>query len=99
MPAISEWQNSGLQLDILLHQREIDRLGQVNRSSVNALAVRLAELQAASTRIDALGERLVQMGQLTLDEFDFNQVAAVGGPVVAGTLAAESEDELRISMI
>jgi murein DD-endopeptidase MepM/ murein hydrolase activator NlpD len=58
----------------------------------------MAELQAASTRIDALGERLVQMGQLTLDEFDFSQAVAVGGPVDSGTLAAASEDELRVSM-
>jgi len=89
---------AGLRLDIMLQQREIDRLERENHSGINALAARVAELQAASTRIDALGERLVQMGQLALDEFDFNQTAAVGGPIDSETLAAASEDELRVSM-
>jgi len=89
---------AGLQLDITLQQREIDRLTRLNRSSTNALAARMAELQAASTRIDALGERLVQMGQLALDEFDFGQAAAVGGPVDPETLVSASDDELRLSI-
>lgn len=86
-----------LQLEILLQQGEVDRLLQDNRGNINALAARLAELQAASTRIDALGERLTQMGQLTLDEFDFSQPAPVGGPAKPSTLAATGEGELRHS--
>ncbi len=89
---------AGLRLDILLQQHEINRLSQINSSNINALSVRMAELQAASTRIDALGERLVQMGQLSLDEFDFTQVAALGGPADPDTLVAVSEDELRTSL-
>ena len=89
---------AGLKLDILQQQRRLDRLSQLDYRNINALAVRIAELQAASTRIDALGERLVQMGQLNLDEFDFSQAVAVGGPADPGTLAAASEDELRLSI-
>jgi murein DD-endopeptidase MepM/ murein hydrolase activator NlpD len=37
-------------------------------------------LTAASTRLDALGERLVALGQLDPEEFDFNLPAPVGGP-------------------
>lgn len=88
---------AGLRLQILEQQREVDRLTQDNRSNINALAARLAELQAASTRLDALGERLTQMGQLTLDEFDFSQPAAVGGPADPTTLVATTETELRDS--
>ena len=86
-----------LRLDIQLQQGEVDRLLRDNQSNINALAARLAELQAASTRIDALGERLAQMGQLTLDEFDFSQIAPVGGPVDPSSLAATSEEELFAS--
>jgi len=89
---------AGLHLDIMQQQREIDRLEQVNHAGINALAARMAELQAASTRIDALGERLVQMGQLALDEFDFSQTVAVGGPIDPESLVPASEDELRVSM-
>ncbi|MEJ2322752.1 MAG: M23 family metallopeptidase [Gammaproteobacteria bacterium] len=68
-----------LRIEIQTQQGAVDRLRRTNQLSVNALAVRLAELQAASTRLDALGERLAQMGQLSLEEFDFTQPAPVGG--------------------
>ena len=63
--------------------------------SVNALAARLAELQAASTRLDALGERLAQMGQLSLDEFDFSTPAPVGGPEEYEAIGNTDESQLR----
>ena len=47
--------------------------------SVDALAVKLGQLQAQSTRLNALGERLVQVGKLDDSEFDFDQPPAVGG--------------------
>jgi murein DD-endopeptidase MepM/ murein hydrolase activator NlpD len=87
-----------LQLEIQLQQREVDRLREFNEQSVNALAARLAELQAASTRLDALGERLAQMGQLSLDEFDFSEPAPLGGPTELEALGPSSEDELRNSI-
>jgi murein DD-endopeptidase MepM/ murein hydrolase activator NlpD len=69
-----------LQIEIQQQQGKVDRLRVNHQQNVNALAARLAELQAASTRLDALGERLAHMGQLTLDEFDFGEPAPVGGP-------------------
>jgi murein DD-endopeptidase MepM/ murein hydrolase activator NlpD len=89
---------AALQLDIHLQQGEIDRLSRENEQNINALAVRLSELQAASTRMDALGERLVQMGQLTLDEFNFHEPAPMGGPADQETMAAASEPELRLAI-
>ncbi len=47
---------------------------------INALRIRLAELQARLTRIDALGERLVDVANLDEGEFDFSLPPAVGGP-------------------
>lgn len=84
-----------LRVQLLLQQRDVDRLQRDNVRDVNALSARLAELQAASTRIDALGERLAQMGQLTLEEFDFNQPAALGGPADPDAVASASADTLR----
>jgi murein DD-endopeptidase MepM/ murein hydrolase activator NlpD len=85
-----------LKKDIQLQQGTVDRLRQNNEYSINALAVRLAELQAASTRLDALGERLAHMGQLTLDEFDFGEPAAIGGPGDYESIG--SMDEASLSM-
>ena len=88
-----------LRLDIQLQQREVDHLRSINQLSVNALAVRLAELQAASTRLDALGERLAQMGQLSLDEFDFGQPAPMGGTSELDTLGTYTDADLRVAIL
>jgi len=89
---------ASLRLEIQMQQRDVSRLLQDNHSNINALTARLAELQAASTRIDALGERVAQMGQLTLDEFDFNQPVALGGPADPAAVSASSGAELRSSL-
>jgi murein DD-endopeptidase MepM/ murein hydrolase activator NlpD len=98
MPQQLKNEFAALRLDIHLQQGKIDRLSRENEQNVNALAVRLAELQAASTRMDALGERLVQMGQLTLDEFDFHEPAPIGGPADQESMGAASESELRLAI-
>lgn len=85
-----------LEQDIHRQQGSVDRLKRDNEQSINALAARLAELQAASTRLDALGERLANMGQLTLDEFDFSEPAAVGGPGDYESMG--STDEVNLSL-
>jgi murein DD-endopeptidase MepM/ murein hydrolase activator NlpD len=46
---------------------------------VDALAIRLGQLQAQSTRLNALGERLTQVGKLDDGEFNFDEQPAVGG--------------------
>ena len=47
---------------------------------VDALALRLGELQARLIRLDALGERLTEIAKLDKGEFDFSSQPAVGGP-------------------
>ena len=69
-----------MKLELLDQQAMIEHLSVKNENNINALAVRLAELQATSTRLDALGERLVQLGKLDPEEFDFNQPPPIGGP-------------------
>ena len=58
------------------------QLGAVKQDAqrdLNALAVKLGQLQAQSTRLNALGERLAQMGKLDDGEFDFDQAPPIGG--------------------
>ena len=65
-PALLQ-QVESMRQQIQLQQRAVDRLRADSTNNVKALAARLAELQAASSRLDALGERLANMGQLSLD--------------------------------
>ena len=48
--------------------------------NLNALALRLGQLQAHVIRIDALGQRLTSMAKLDKGEFDFENPPAQGGP-------------------
>lgn len=72
----------------LAEQREtIAEFRQQAREDLDALALRLGEMQAHVIRLDALGERLTEMAHLDKDEFNFEQVPAQGGPE---TMAKES---------
>ena len=91
-------QLQSLKIEIQQQQGKVDRLRVSNQQNANALSVRLAELQAASTRLDALGERLAHMGQLTLDEFDFGEPAPVGGPGSYTGMGSATEQELSFAI-
>lgn len=47
---------------------------------LQALTLRMAELQARIVRLDALGERITSVAKLDKGEFDFSQHPALGGP-------------------
>lgn len=73
--AISAWQQRLTQ-----QSSEIDRTRAYTEDQIRALTVKLAELQARLTRLDAMGERLVEIANLEGGEFDFSLPPAVGGP-------------------
>jgi len=66
---------------LLADQRErLAGLDQDSHRNLDALAAQLGQLQAQATRLNALGERLTQVGKLDDGEFDFGSEPAVGGP-------------------
>ena len=60
-------------------QAELDKVRREAQHEVNALAARLAELQAQANRLNALGARLTQAGQLQDGEFEFDKPVGQGG--------------------
>lgn len=59
------------------------------RSNLDALAVKLGEMQARIQRLDALGGRLVKLTGMKPSEFQFDQAPAQGGPLVTlGSMSA-----------
>jgi murein DD-endopeptidase MepM/ murein hydrolase activator NlpD len=74
------------------HEAELAAVRADAQREVNALAARLGELQAQATRLNALGERLTQVGQLQDGEFDFDQPVDVGG---AGPVRDMAPGQLR----
>ncbi len=71
--------NSALQAKVAQQQTELAQAQRASQAQVNALAARLGELQAQATRLNALGERLTEMGKLKDGEFDFDAPVGVGG--------------------
>jgi len=62
--------------------KQNSQLGDVRKDAqrdIDALAAKLGQLQAQSTRLNALGERLAQMGKLDSTEFNFDEQPPVGG--------------------
>jgi len=73
-------------------EAELNKVRREAQHEVNALAARLAELQAQANRLNALGARLTQSGQLQDGEFEFDKPVGQGG---AGRASDMPPDELR----
>jgi len=67
-------------------KQELAQARDAAQNDLNALAVRLGQMQAQMMRVEALGQRLTRTAKLGKSEFDFDQTPAQGGPAdpVAG---------------
>ena len=72
---------------------EVAQATQKAHEDVSALAVKLAQLQAQAVRLNALGQRLVEVADLDSAEFDFSQPPAQGGPQNDSILAQQIDPE------
>jgi len=69
-----------LQQAIAGQQAAVEQARDAARDRVNALAIRVASLNAQVIRLNALGGRLTEMAKLDDGEFDFSAAPGVGGP-------------------
>lgn len=78
--------------------KELDSTrAQVDRE-LNAMGYRLGELQAHSTRLNALGDRLTRLAQLDDGEFDFAVLPAMGGPESLDYSGQPTDRSVRASL-
>jgi len=61
-------------------QAEIKELKAELQRRVDAVAMRIGQMNAHVIRLDALGKRLTQMANIDRREFDFDSQPAIGGP-------------------
>jgi len=61
-------------------QSEIKELKAELQRRVDAVAMRIGQMNAHVIRLDALGKRLTQMANIDKREFDFESQPAIGGP-------------------
>ena len=77
---VSQDRAADLAEQLYLQQDNIDTIRQANEDTLDALAIRIAQMNARVIRLDALGRRLTGMADLEDGEFDFDSVPALGGP-------------------
>lgn len=79
----------------LQEQRDtITEIRQGSEDTLDALAIRIAQMNARVIRLDALGRRLTDMANIDDGEFDFDSDPALGGPeepMMAGSNVAVPE--------
>ncbi|MBS0229058.1 MAG: peptidoglycan DD-metalloendopeptidase family protein [Proteobacteria bacterium] len=97
--AVGMAQVEALQASNAQRQAELDKARRDAQREVNALAARLAELQAQANRLNALGSRLAQNGQLEDGEFDFNRPVGQGGSGRRTSDMPVGELKLRLSAL
>jgi len=76
-----------LRVSLEEQRAELEVARRNNEEQVNALALRLGQMNANVIRLNALGRRLTEMADLEKGEFDFDSNPAVGGveePVAGG---------------
>jgi len=77
---ISVWKN-----EIKEQRIEVNKLKQNSHEKVDALTLRMGNMQARLLRLDALGQRLTEVAKLKNGEFNFSQSPALGGPIDVST--------------
>jgi murein DD-endopeptidase MepM/ murein hydrolase activator NlpD len=73
-----------VQAELDSQRLKLDEVSRKAKENLNAMAVRLGNLQAHVIRLDALGQRLTSMAKLDNGEFDFEHPPAQGGPAQEG---------------
>jgi murein DD-endopeptidase MepM/ murein hydrolase activator NlpD len=70
--------------ELLKQKAQIEDTKRVLQEKVNALAMRVGQMNANVIRLDALGKRLTRMANLDDGEFDFGHAPALGGAESGG---------------
>ena len=77
---VSSGELVGLNEELHRAREQIDTIRQENEDTLDAMAIRIAQMNARMIRLDALGRRLTDMANLEDGEFDFDEPPAMGGP-------------------
>ena len=67
------------ELVLAAQKNESERSREFMQQNLNAMAVKIGEMQAQLTRLDALGERLSSMAGIRPQEFRFSETPGLGG--------------------
>lgn len=72
---VNAWKN-----EVVSQKQQITHVKQRAQNYIDALSLRIGQLQAHVIRLNALGQRLTKMANLDKGEFNFDDAPAQGGP-------------------
>ncbi|WJG08722.1 M23 family metallopeptidase [Aliiglaciecola sp. LCG003] len=75
-------------------KQEVAALKSATQEQLTGVVLKLAEVQSQMQRVNALGSRLVQQAGLNSDEFSFNELPPIGGPLTEISINFEGNNEL-----
>ena len=91
---VSSSELESLTRQVAAQKETIQAIRQGNEDTLDALAIRIAQMNARMIRLDAVGRRLTEMADIDDSEFNFDSEPALGGPeepVAAGSNVAVPE--------
>jgi murein DD-endopeptidase MepM/ murein hydrolase activator NlpD len=77
---------------------EVSLLRTSTEQRMTGIMLELADMQSQIQRLDALGSRLVEQANLNPEEFSFNQMPSMGGPLDNNPVDIHVQDELLSKM-
>jgi murein DD-endopeptidase MepM/ murein hydrolase activator NlpD len=78
---------------------QVERNEQFTRENVNAMALKLGEMQAQLMRLDALGERVSRLSGIRPEQFDFTRVPGRGGADTGGRPLTLEELKAQLDVV
>jgi len=96
---VSESTVKNWQKELKAQRDEVERAKRESQEQLQALAMRVARVQAHMTRVDAVGQRVTELVGINDKEFDFTGTPAMGGPSSSVTSAVETSPMEFISQL
>ena len=79
-------------------QQAAERERRIQQAKLDAMALRISQIQAQVMRIEGLGQRLVKLADLDAAEFDFGVEPGQGGPVAAASDASFAAPDFLVEL-
>jgi len=82
------------QKEYLSQRADIQRIREKTQNTLDAMALRVGQMQAQLTRLNAVGEHLAKKAKLKSSEFNFDQLPAIGGAETIAPAESFTQNQL-----
>lgn len=80
--------------EMLKQRSDLERMREKTQNTLDGIALRVGQMQAQLTRLNAVGEHLAKKAKLSSAEFDFDQPPAIGSADLLASMDSLSENQL-----